>query len=211
MAELTKRIADDWKQSNYYERAERDPERFWGPETIFRRCFKRLDPTHIIELAVGHGRHVPHYEREAKTVTLVDVNEENIEHCRERFSGKKFVLLQNDGTRLDKCESGSYSAIFCYDAMVHFELADIAVYLEETFRVLRPGGRALFHHSNFDSNPGGYYTENPHWRNFMSQRIFAHLAIRAGLEPLEQNVIDWGLGKKRRRSLDCLTLLEKPA
>ena len=39
----------------------------------------------------------------------------------------------------------------------------------------------------------------------MSKQLFAYLADRAGLEVLEQRVIDWG-GKK---DLDCLTLVEK--
>lgn len=208
---FTKRIADDWIESKYYSNAERATPRFWGEDSVFRLFFDKLDPENIIELAVGHGRHVPHYEGRAKHVTLVDVNEANVARCRERFSGRKFTFLQNDGTSLRGCASTSYSAIFCYDAMVHFEVSAIEAYLHETFRTLRTGGRALFHHSNYDGNPGADYKQNPHWRNFMTAPLFAHLSARAGLNVMDQMVISWGRGSKRVLGLDCISLVEKRA
>ena len=39
----------------------------------------------------------------------------------------------------------------------------------------------------------------------MSKQLFAYLANRAGLEVLEQRVINWG----NIEGLDCLTLVEK--
>lgn len=39
----------------------------------------------------------------------------------------------------------------------------------------------------------------------MSKDIFAHLADRAGLQILEQQLIDWG----GIHDLDCITLLRK--
>jgi hypothetical protein len=37
--------------------------------------------------------------------------------------------------------------------MVHFDSDVIQVYLQDTARVLRWGGRALFHHSNYSAGP----------------------------------------------------------
>lgn len=99
----------------------------------------------------------------------------------------------------------TYTAMFTYDAMVHFELMDIAMYLQETKRVLTKGGMALFHHSNNHSDYKATFSNAPHGRNFMSKDVFAHLAHRAGLKVVQQEVVDWA-GVK---NLDCLTLVRK--
>lgn len=91
--------------------------------------------------------------------------------------------------------------------MVHFEQDVVLSYLGDAARVLVPGGRALFHHSNYTAAPGNAYHLNPHWRNFMSKELFASGAIGLGLRVLEQNVLQWG----NVPALDCLTLLERDA
>ena len=72
--------------------------------------------------------------------------------------------------------------------------------------MLVPGGRALFHHSNYDRGPGKLWSENPHLRNFMSRALFEHVAVRAGLKVLDACVIDWS----DVPDLDALTLVAKP-
>lgn len=89
--------------------------------------------------------------------------------------------------------------------MVHFELLDIYSYLRETYRVLRKGGRALLHHSNYDSDYKNSFANNAAGRSFMNSAIFAYLSYRAGFTIVEQRVIDWA----GREKLDCITLLEK--
>ena len=88
--------------------------------------------------------------------------------------------------------------------MVHFELLTIASYLGELARVLKPGGRALLHHSNYSKNPTGLFTDNPGWRNFMSVDIMKYLVQRAGLSLISIDEIDWA-----EPSSDALTFLEK--
>ena len=51
---------------------------FGGGNTIFYQYFRELDLRNVIELACGRGRHVPHYMKQAKAITLVDILEENI-------------------------------------------------------------------------------------------------------------------------------------
>ncbi len=193
----------------YFEGAESDGSlrKFWGDESDFKKCFQKLDLENVIELACGRGRHVPHYINEAKEITLVDILPQNIEYCAERFKDKTNTsFYQNNGYNLEKLQSATYTALFCYDAMVHFEMMDIYDYLVDIYRVLVPGGKALLHHSNYDGDYKASFENSVQSRSFMNKKIFAYLAYRAGFEILEQKIIDWGNDKE----LDCISLLQKP-
>lgn len=191
----------------YFDSAENTLDTFWGDNTPFYKMFKKMDVSNVIELACGRGRHVQKYYDKAQNITLVDILDKNIEFCKSRFKDKTNIKYYvNAGNDFKELESEKYTALFTYDAMVHFELLDVNDYLRETYRVLKKGGMALFHHSNlmlnykqsFDnaSNPGG--------RNFMSKELFAYLAYHAGFEIIEQQVIDWSL-----KEMDCITLVKK--
>ena len=202
-------IRYDWSAAPYYELAETSLFPFWTEGHPFLRLFRMLDLATLIDLACGYGRHAAHIVRHYRFghLTLVDFNRPNIDFCRQRFAGDSRVsFLVNSGSDLEPLAADAYSAVFCYDAMVHFEYDDVFSYLAEIARVLRPGGRALLHHSNNDKFPGARYSDNPHWRNFMSAPLFRHVAMRNGFAIVEQQVIDWG----RESRLDCVTLLEKP-
>ena len=197
-----------WKSDGYYDQAEFYLSPFWDSGTPFRFLFDKLDTTDVVELACGHGRHVPIYQSVASTITLVDPNEENITFCKNRFADKKFAVkikyVINTGNELSAIEDTSKTALFCYDAMVHFELLDIHMYLLEIYRILQPGGKALLHHSNTTFNPCAPNSERQGRRNVMSAEIFTHLASRANLTVLQQIILPWGVA-----NLDCLTLLRK--
>ena len=192
----------------YYENAESadDIEKFWDARSVFYQMFSKLNPTRIIELACGHGRHVLQYMRQAEQIVLVDIVDKNIEFCKKRFQSKENIeYYVNNGQDLEKLETGAYTALFTYDAMVHFEMIYVFSYLKETRRVLETGGRALFHHSNNTEDYRIDFSTGKSGRNYMSRELFAYLAHRAGLEVLEQQTIDWS-GVK---DLDCITLVEK--
>ena len=89
--------------------------------------------------------------------------------------------------------------------MVHFEMIDIYRYLKDIFRVLKPGGMALIHHSNNSDDYKASFTNSIYGRSFMSDKIFAYLAYRCGIEICNQKVIDWGV-----ENLDCISLIMKP-
>lgn len=193
----------------YFERAESENslKEFWGAGSDFKKYFQRLDLTNVIELACGRGRHVPHYIDVAKDVTLVDILPQNIGYCKERFKDKtNIIFYQNNGYNLEKLKCDSYTALFCYDAMVHFEMMDIYDYLTDIYRVLVSGGKALLHHSNYDRDYKASFENSVQSRSFMNRNIFAYLAYRAGFKILDQKIIDWGLDKE----LDCISLLQKP-
>ena len=200
-------VAHNWSNDpEYYASAEAWVNKLWDPTDEFRPLFDKMDPSDIVELACGHGRNSWQMRDWSNKITLVDVVPENIDICRERFKdrpGTEFVA--NLGTEYTNLADASYSAIFCYDAMVHFDHTVVFAYLVDSARILKPGGMALFHHSNYGANPGGDYTTNPHWRNFMPSGLFADYACKAGLIVAEQKILGWG----SHVGLDALTLLRK--
>lgn len=178
---------------------------FWSKDSDFYQYFQQLNLQNVIELACGRGRHVPYYIDKAGKVTLVDILEENMSICKDRFNKySNITYYKNNGYNLEKLSENSYTSLFTYDSMVHFEMMDVYEYLKDIYRVLRGGAKALFHHSNYTDYMADF-AHSSHGRCFMSKEIFAYLAVRSGFKILDQKVIDW----YEMKNLDCITLLEK--
>ena len=212
--EATKDIGKNWVSSSYYAQAEEWLDVFWAEDTVFYKSFCQLDCTNIVELACGHGRHVQKYLEKTKTITLVDINQENIDFCKQRFLGNaKINFLVNNGNSFKGIDTNSQTAILTYDAMVHFELLDILEYLKESNRILVNGGKILFHHSNAAASatfkPELGYRLQKNGRSFMSADIFAYLALRTGFVVLQQDIFSWSEGETYTKDVDCLSLCQK--
>ncbi|HEV7180319.1 MAG TPA: class I SAM-dependent methyltransferase [Candidatus Baltobacteraceae bacterium] len=210
LAHSVHEVARYWHQDPYYDRAEKSDwlGAFWSLDNVnrpFRRLLNTMNLRVTAELACGHGRHAEQIYRQVPALILIDVVSENVEYCRERFKNASNVaVMQNNGATFQALPDASLTAIYCYDAMVHFEYDVVLSYIKDAARVLQPGGRALFHHSNLSAFPGRDHRLNPGGRNFMSQELFVHAARRDGFEVVESLIMDWDAPHT-----DCLTLLEK--
>lgn len=201
-------VARPWEASPYYARAEQWTHLFWDKDSKFRKLFDRLDLTAVVELACGHGRHAEQILKSSGKLYLVDVLEENILYCKQRFGDhSQLVYMQCNGYNFEPIESSSVTSIFSYDAMVHFSQDIVESYLKDAARILKPAGMALFHHSNYSAPAARSFGQNPHARNHMTYDLFQDLAQTAKLTVEASEAIDWG-GVK---SLDRITLLQKPA
>lgn len=194
--------------STYYGEAEKWTALWWDDRLPFRAMFDRMALDFTIELAAGYGRHAEYSAPLAKQLLLMDVIERNLKICRvrlgERFPNVRYAV--NNGFNYEPLGSGQASAIYCYDAMVHFSGDLVESYLADTARVLRPGGRALFHHSNYDGPQLEHFGQHPHARQRMTQQRFLALAGQAKLQIVESKIIPWaGIP-----DLDCVTMVEKP-
>jgi len=199
-------VAGPWADSDYYRLAEQWTDDFWNDDGPFRPLYDQLDKRVVIELAVGYGRHAERAAPHCGTLIVMDVIAYNIKICRlrlQKFANLAYVV--NNGFDYRPVQDGAVTGIYCYDAMVHFSPDLVESYLADTFRVLRPGGRALFHHSNFLAPDDRHYGQNPHARNHMSRDLFAALAEKAGLRVRHSQVIDWA----GEPELDGVTLVEK--
>ncbi|MGA2700834.1 MAG: class I SAM-dependent methyltransferase [Isosphaeraceae bacterium] len=165
-----------------------------------------LDFSCVLDLAAGHVRNSVKLIEFAGRIVLVDINQENIDYCRERFRGDpRFTFIKNDGVSLTGVADESVSLVYSFDSMVHFDSDVVREYLKESHRVLKPGGSGFIHHSNYTGDPAGEFMKAPGWRNFMSKELFAHYCLKCELEVVEQKVIDWGDPR-----LDCLSVFCKP-
>jgi ubiquinone/menaquinone biosynthesis C-methylase UbiE len=199
-------VAASWESSPYYADAEKWTHLFWREGGIFRRLFDRMNIATTIELACGHGRHAEQIARRCNRLILMDVIAHNIEISKNRVNGPNIEYHVGNGYDFTPVKDGEITAIFCYDAMVHFSPNTVRSYLNDTRRVLAPGGMALFHHSNYDGPIQPHYGMHPHARNYMPRLMFQSFSNSAGLAIVESAVIDWG----DEKGLDCITLLQRP-
>ena len=179
-------------------------ERQW--KNIIWPCINDCDFTVVLDLAAGHGRNSAQLIGHAQKLYVTDIVADNIEVCSERFKHSPIVeTFVGNGYDFQPMEDESLTFIYCFDAMVHFDSDVVRSYLKDTRRVLKPGGRAFYHHSNYT---GGHdWRTNPGGRNFMSTELFAHYAHKEDLAVVHQKAT--GLNSPAGR--DCLTLVAKGA
>lgn len=200
----------DHVETPYYDQAEAEGHLgvFWGEESPYRAAFARLDLTSALELACGRGRHAERAAPLAGALAVTDPVAANIAACRARLPAGVRCVVGN-GRDLSEFADGAFSAVYSYDAMVHFEAMDVVGYLFEIARVLRPGGRALLHLSLEDRYPERSYRDHPCWRNWFSEGLLRHAASRAGLGVLSLERMKWPPRQAHGEPIDGLALLER--
>jgi SAM-dependent methyltransferase len=211
----TQRIISFWEKGgadwDYYQSAEDQKwlKVFWNPQTIFYPLFQKLNLESVLEIACGTGRHSAQVIDSIKELYLLDSSAEALKLAKERFSGHPRVSYIHNksgyGIPAGIINDETLTAVFSYDAMVHFEKDSVHSYVIDSFRVLKPGGYALLHHSNYGKNPGGKFTDNPGWRNYMTQELFCTYAREAGFDVAHSEVFSFSA-----ENSDCITLLKKP-
>lgn len=204
-----------FKESSYFEQAEMSLDRHWKHFIEPVVGTRRYDLA--IDLAVGWGRNTEMLRRICDKVIGIDINQESIDYCTERFKGIDNVsFIKTDGAELKGIEDNSVDLMYCFDAMVHFQPEVVDAYVAEFARVLKPGGFGFIHHSNWTNALGGNFQEQPHWRNYMSSELFSYFVYREGLKMLEQKIIDWDESIENAaetpgfvEGLDCISCFTK--
>ncbi len=191
-------------ENSYFAKAEPHMPALW--EKVVWPFISDCDFAEVVDLAAGHGRNTAFLLKVAGRVTLTDIQPGNVAVCRSRFTDNSRVAsFVNNGYDFRPLPAFSVTLIYCFDAMVHFDSDVVRSYLADARRILKPGGRAFFHHSNYT---GGHdWRTNPAARNFMSKELFEHYALKEDLRVVRQVVINWGADV----DLDCLSLVENPA
>lgn len=158
----------------------------WGPPESRDALIERYLPpgcTTIVEIGPGAGRFSEALAERAERLVLVDVTDEALRRCRERLGERMGVqYVRTDGASLPGVPSEGADLVWSFEAFVHMLPVDVAAYVGEIARVLRPGGRAVIQHAGRFDRSG--------WRAPMSAELFARLAQERGLEVESQQT--WG-------------------
>lgn len=144
----------------------------------------------VLEIGPGGGRWTERLVTRVAHLTLVDLTPACIELCRDRFGHHENVeFFLNDGKSLEFLADSSIDRIWSWDTFVHIDPADIRAYISQFDRVLKPGGKALIHHSAHGQTRLG-------WRSDMSSEKMKSFARESGLV-LEGQFDEWGGGRYR--------------
>jgi SAM-dependent methyltransferase len=204
LASLAAYSGDPWTPNNpYFDIAEKDGR--WLYENLVWPFIEDCQFADVLDLAAGHGRNSALLLQHAGNLTITDVQRGNVDFCRKRFGEQPNISYAVvNGYDFYPVTDDSLTLIYCFDSMVHFDSDVVRSYLRDSLRVLRPGGRGFFHHSNYT---GGHdWRRNPNARNFMSKELFEHYALKEGLRVVRQKTINWG----SLENSDCMSLVEKP-
>jgi SAM-dependent methyltransferase len=194
---------DPWIPTNpYFAKAAGVMDGLW--ERLIWPFISDSDLSVSLDLAAGHGRNSVKLLPLSQRLFITDIQPGNVTLCKDKFaSSGKVTAFVGSGFDFRPVEDGMLTFIYCFDAMIHFDSDVVRSYLRDARRVLRPGGRGFFHHSNITVGPK--WKTNLANRNFMSADLFAHYATKEGHSVTRQKVIDWSIHK----NIDCLTVIER--
>lgn len=184
----------DWSQGGNEWNDSAEPER-WKATLIEEVLLPNLgDARAVLEIGLGAGRwsevlqpRVDRLVSRARTWAIPATS--------------KYVL--SEGGLFGDVEAASIDWVWSFDVFVHIAPLDVASYLGEIARVLRPGGAAVIRH------PGGP-GRSPGWRSPMTGVLFAQLATDRGLQVTRQ-FDSWSAGRFGvRTNHDVITVLRCP-
>jgi ubiquinone/menaquinone biosynthesis C-methylase UbiE len=180
---------EEWDWSHGGEEWNASPE--WK-QALIDDVLVRWMPQHgvVLEIGPGAGRWSQALLERAERLILVDVGEQPLQLCKERFHGLgNLEFVVSSGSDIPGVADASVDAVWSFDVFVHVAPVDQASYLAEIARVLAPGGVAVVHHA--DGRNRGILPSRRGWRAPMSRSLFASLARERGLL-IEDQIDSWG-------------------
>jgi SAM-dependent methyltransferase len=113
-------------------------------DDLLRMCGVEVRADDVaVEIGCGVGRMTARLAELARTVIATDVSAEMIAHARRNLADRsnvEWVVVPGDGSL--PLETASVDVVFSYIVLQHVPTAQAQLrYLQESIRVLRPGGR----------------------------------------------------------------------
>ncbi len=194
--------------------------------SILPRIHSFVPADTILEIACGYGRWTQFLKNSCNRLIALDLSEQCISACRERFGECTNVEYHlNDGKSLEMIADSSVDFVFSFDSLVHADGAVLKSYISQLNRILKDDGVAFIHHSNlgeysemysnirkipklgFILRKLGVLEKKLHWRDpEVSAEIVETLARDHELKCISQEIIPWGT---KRAQIDCFSTLVK--
>lgn len=109
----------------------------------------------ILEIGCGVGRIGKYMAPQCKKWIGTDISFEMLRFARDNTINMNNVeLIELEDCSLKAVASGSLDRVYCTAVFMHLDEWDRYRYVEETFRVLRPGGRCYFDNINLAGDVG---------------------------------------------------------
>ena len=148
----------------------------------------------VLEIGCGVGRVGRELQAHCKSWTGCDISTKMLEYAEERLRGIdniRLVPLRRGGLREFKARS--FDVVFATNMLGHLDEIDRWRYVEEAFRVLRPGGRLSIDNIDLESDAGwtmftndarafGEVERPPYIPRFSTEAEFVSYASRAGFK-----------------------------
>lgn len=153
--------------------------RFYLP--VIENCQAGKGGRPIADLGCGRGEWLELLKEQELAVTGVDLNEAMIAQCNER----KLDVVQADAVDfLRGLPDDSHGAITGFHIIEHLSLNTMVELIAETFRVLKPGGSAIFESPNCKNLTVGacYFYIDPTHRNPVFPETAQFMLETAGFE-----------------------------
>lgn len=177
---------------------------FGSTENLWNVLYPKIEKFlkgEVLEIAPGYGRITKYLLEKVNNLSIVDLNSNCIEKCKERYGDKIKSYTVNDGKSLNY-DNNSFDFIFSYDSFVHMTADVIECYIIEIQKILKKDGYAFIHHSHFfgDETP----TTNIAGRSNMSPDVFNKLVTRYDMVTISQEPF-----RVSEQIFDFLTIFKK--
>lgn len=100
----------------------------------------------VLEIGAGGGRWTQ-FLLPADQIIVVEITPEFFGYLEARF-GRRFELYQTRGDELEGIQTGRVDYAFSFGTFVHTPPSVLEAYLQELFRVVRPGGLAVVQYAD---------------------------------------------------------------
>ncbi len=137
----------------------------------------------VLEIAPGYGRMTKYLLEKISNLSIIDLNNNCIEKCKEKYGDKIKSYKVNDGKSLNYIDN-SFDFVFSFDSFVHMTADVIECYLMEIQRTLKQNGYAFIHHSFFFGSEDP--SDNIAGRSNMTPELFSKLVRRYDMKIVSQ-------------------------
>ena len=131
----------------------------WVTSALERYAFPYLKPdSTVLEIGAGGGRYTAQLASQCSLLICLDVSSLMLDRVRRRLGNRKRCsFVKGNGHDLSTVPDGFVDFVWSSNVFVQLEFEDIASYLAELQRVLKPGGRAALHYATISTEAGWQY------------------------------------------------------